>query len=381
MSKVNLISAVTSLCAGLFLLVYLGFFFIRRPHICVRKTLAGLRSRDERRALTLALAGTLGVGNIYGVALGIMVGGAGSVFWLFISSIFAMVIKYSECVLAADGNFSGKGMMVPIEDTFGKAGKLIARIYCLLMLLLSLFMGAFIQSDSIITSASSFLPPSKILIASIFLISIFVATFRGGEGIKNVAEMAIPVASAFYIALCLIIIIKRADMIPGVVVYVMRSAFEPRALLSGVAISQGFCRGLLSNEAGAGTSAMAHSEVKRSAADAGLFGILEVFFDTDLLCMLTAAVILLEVDSPGKYLAPMDLVFSAFSSGAGKLSLVPLLICIFLFAHSTVICWYYYGTRCLEYLGVKNLTIPFVCTFFVFIISPAFICGYFAVFA
>ena len=109
MSKVNLISAVTSLCAGLFLLVYLGFFFIRRPHICVRKTLAGLRSRDERRALTLALAGTLGVGNIYGVALGIMVGGAGSVFWLFISSIFAMVIKYSECVLAADGNFSGKG--------------------------------------------------------------------------------------------------------------------------------------------------------------------------------------------------------------------------------------------------------------------------------
>jgi AGCS family alanine or glycine:cation symporter len=155
MINLNLFSAALTFAVGLFFLFRLRFFFILHPVKIGKKIAPALRDRTMRRNLCLALAGTLGVGNIYGVALGIILGGEGSLFWLFVSSFFAMAIKYSESFIAVKIGVSGSGMMPAIRQSFKKIGKPLAYLYCLFMLLLALFMGAFIQSESLVSSAKN----------------------------------------------------------------------------------------------------------------------------------------------------------------------------------------------------------------------------------
>ena len=380
MWTINLLSAFITVSVGLILLFNLRFFFILHPIRCAARLSKLMSERSLRRSLFLALAGTLGVGNIYGVSLGIMLGGAGSVFWLFVSSVFAMAVKYSECVLASEGSFCGSGMMVPIEKSFGALGAPVAKAYAIFMLVLSLSMGAFVQADSLITSATSFLSIDKMLVASAFLVLVIIVTSGGGEKIKNATEALIPIATVAYIALCIIVIMKDVSRFPEVISKVMSSAFSTRAFFGGSipvisfsAFSQGFARGMLSNEAGAGTSAMAHTESKAEGADIGLFGIAEIFFDTNLLCMLTAFVILLKSEDPASSPSPMSLVFSSFREGAGEWSLIPLLISIIIFAYSTVICWYYYGVRCLGYLRIDRFILGYCFLFSLAILAPIFL--------
>lgn len=386
MINLNLLSAALTFAAGLFFLFRLRFFFILHPGKLARKIAPLLGDRALRRSLFLALAGTLGVGNIYGVALGIILGGEGSLFWLFVSSFFAMAIKYSESFIAVKRGVSGSGMMPAIQQSFKKVGKSLAYLYCIFMLLLALFMGAFIQSDSLIGSAHFVFPIKKIYIAAVFALSIIFVICRGGEKIKSSAELAIPIATVFYVLICLIVIGKNCGNLPATAAKIVTSAFTIKSVLGGtvpacfVAFSQGFSRGLLSNEAGTGTSAMAHSEGQHDPVSAGLFGILEILFDTNLLCILTGLVVILS-GGAAPYDTPMSLVFRAFSTSLGAFSLFPLLFCIFLFAHSTVICWYYYGRKCLVYLGAEKLNLPFSLVFLAFLIAPAFSSGYFAVFA
>ena len=128
--------------AGLFMLVRLRFFFILHPVRCTNAFLRELRSPVSRRALWLALAGTLGVGNIFGVAAGIMIGGAGSIFWLLVSSLFSMVLKYSETALVISlKTHKQGGMHTVLRTVFPRIGKHFGKFYALLCLLLSLFMG------------------------------------------------------------------------------------------------------------------------------------------------------------------------------------------------------------------------------------------------
>ena len=380
MWTINLLSAFLTVTVGFILLINLRFFFILHPIRCAGRLFEMISERSLRRSLFLALAGTLGVGNIYGVALGIMLGGAGSVFWLFVSSIFAMAVKYSECVLASAGKFGKRGMMAPLERSFGAFGAPIAKSYALFMLLLSLSMGAFIQADSLISSAVSFLSIDKMLVASAFLILVIFVISGGGEKIKNATEALIPIATIAYVVLCLIVIMKDASRLFEAFYRVISSAFSMGAFLGGSipvisfsAFSQGFARGMLSNEAGAGTSAMAHTESKIEGADVGLFGIAEIFFDTNLLCMLTAFVILLESDAPSSSPSPRSLVFSSFRAGIGEWALIPLLISIMMFAYSTVICWYYYGVICLGYLGGDRFIFAYCFLFSLAILAPAFL--------
>ena len=386
MWRINLLSAYLTVIAGTVMLIRLRFFFFVHPIKCIRRLMENLRIRSYRRSLALALAGTLGVGNIYGVALGIILGGEGSVLWLFVSSVFAMAVKYSESVLATHSRSLGGGMMIPIEQSFGRAGKYVAKLYALFMLLLSLFMGSFIQADSLVASAVELLPVGKLCAALIFLMLFLITVLGGGKRIKSATEAAIPFATVFYCILSLIVIMKNYAGISAVFARILTDAMRPAAVVGGAlpiissrAFSQGFARGVLSNEAGAGTSAMAHSEENRDGVDAGLFGIVEIFFDTDLLCMLTALVILLENGNIPSSASPMELVFSSFRNGIGSWSLIPLLICIALFAYSTVICWYYYGARCLSYLGFFGQRFIYAASFSTFLILPVFLGGKMAV--
>lgn len=348
--------------AGLFMLIKLRFFFILHPTRCLRAFASELSSPVSRRALWLALAGTLGVGNIFGVAAGIMIGGAGSVFWLLVSSIFSMVLKYSETALAIELKKGSGGMQCVVEEAFPRVGKPLAKTYSLFCLTLALFMGAAMQSaactDTLKASAGLFSGASAVVISLLVAVSVI----RGGGGIERLTSHLIPLASLAYILVSLLAIISNFERLPAVLSAIISDAFSSSAVFGGGfsflfsrSLSEGFARGIMSNEAGVGTSAMAHSRAdKRAGAVAGLFGICEVFFDTVVLCGLTALVILTSVSDVSVYQTPMSLVTSAFESSLGEESLLVLSVCIAVFAFSTLICWYYYGNECRLYLFGKK---------------------------
>jgi len=178
------------------------------------------------------------------------------------------------------------------------------------------------------------------------------ALIGGTERIENITEIIIPLTTIIYIIMCFCAIVINFERLPSVFLRVINSAFSFESAVGGIAalaIKEGFARGVLSNEAGTGTSALAHSRsFNRSPHLAGLFGMCEVLFDTTVLCTLTGLAILLSVDNLLEYKTPMSLVFDAFQLSLGDWSRV-LLPLIFAFAYSTLICWFYYG---MEYCRV-----------------------------
>ena len=378
MKGTNLILAYLTVFVGGYLLFKLKFFFIVHPKRLITRLNVAIRNRDNRRSLSLALAGTLGVGNIYGVALGIIIGGEGSVFWLFISSIFSLVIKYSESTLATYMSRDGNGMMSVFESNF--KCKSVANLYAVMICLLACTMGAFIQSDSFISSATYIFNLPKNLIAAILLLIVALVAFGGSEKIKNATEIIIPLATLAYILISVIAISSNSHNIIPAIYRIFKSAMSGRSLFGGmvpvfnsVAFSEGFARGILSNEAGVGTSSIAHSDGKRTPVTAGIFGMCEIVFDTLILCMLTAFLILTSIPSVADYSSPMRLIFDAVRIGTGEAFLPLLFISIFFFAYSTIICWYSYGRKALAYLGEERLSLIFSFLFYFSIILASFL--------
>lgn len=345
--------------AGLYLLVKLRLFFVLHPIRTLKLGLGALGTRDKIASFTLALAGTLGVGNVFGVAVGIIIGGAGSVFWLFVSAIFSSVIKYSEVTLAAD-NLSGRGggMFYAIKHSFTRTGNTLSRVYAIACLCLALIMGASFQIHTVGATAAQIFntPPAFILI--IFIISVLFVILNGRKTISKITLFVIPLTTVIYIIMTCTVIFSRFDAIPTLTGQIIKGAFSTDSALGGAigflfsrALSEGYSRGILSNEAGAGTSTIAHTSVDVAVpAQRGVLGIFEVFFDTTLLCMLTAYAVLLSVPDPSVYSGGMSLILAALDGSLGRASPVLVLICVLAFAYSTVVCWYYYGQECIKQL-------------------------------
>ncbi len=378
--EISLLIPALVTTSGLYLLFRLKFFFILHPLRTLGEFWAELKNRDCRRSFFLALAGTLGVGNIFGVSAGILIGGAGSLFWLLLSTPFAMVIKYAETMTVCKYPEIEGGMSEVIEDRCGKWGRPLSRIYAAFTILLAFFMGAAIQSGAICDIAYSALRLNPYICAFILVVLFLPCLFGGVEKIEKVTEILIPLTTIIYIILCFAIILMKYDRLPGVVNEIVKSAFSSGSFIGGVsaiAIKEGFARGILSNEAGAGTSALAHSRAKgRSPHIAGLFGIFEVFFDTALLCTLTGLAILLSIPDISLFSTPMSLVGSAFSGTLGAGFGYVLTFLTFAFAYSTVICWYFYGSR-LSTLYFKRLAMIYPPFFVLFLLlSPSLRSGF-----
>jgi AGCS family alanine or glycine:cation symporter len=326
---------------------------LRHPKRIIAELISGLKEKGARRSFFLALAGTLGVGNIFGVSAGIMIGGAGVVFWIFLSSIFSAVIKYAEVLLVFKNRADG-GMAEVIGRSL-PLGRLLSPLYAGLTLILSLFMGASLQSEALMDVAESSVGIYPAF-TGIGLVILLVPAFVGGvEKIEKITEKLIPMTTIIYIIMCFGAIFVNSDRIADVISDIFSSALSCRAILGGgaaVAIREGFSRGIMSNEAGSGTSALAHSrDMERTPHTAGLFGICEVLFDTTILCTLTGVAILCACPNFVGYSTPMALVFAAFHSSLGAMGglLLPIILC---FAYSTVICWFYYGSvYCDQYFG------------------------------
>lgn len=364
MSYISLLPLII-VTAGIFLTVRLSGFHIIHPLRSLRLAFSGEKTRDALSSLTLALAGTLGVGNIVGVTVGIGLGGAGSLFWLMVSACFSAVIKYSEVALSADAG-TACGIIGVIKKSF-PLGKALSCLYAALCLALSIFMGARMQAEAIKVSAEGIgADTGKILAPFLILLTLFIC-IGGKKSIKKAVIIIIPIASLLYTGLCLSVILPRISLLPSVARKCIKDAFMPRSAAGGIlgffisdAMREGFSRGLLSNEAGAGTSSFAHTALpERDAARAGIFGIFEVLFDTMFLCALTGFTVLLGTD--GEITGGMSLLCKIFSSRIGGGANYALLFSVTAFALSTVLCWYYYGKICLEYLfGKRGKTIFFV---------------------
>ena len=367
----SLVLPILVTAVGLYLLIRLRCFFILHPIRTAREFVSALNNREARRSLFLALAGTLGVGNIFGVSAGIMIGGAGSLFWLFLSTFFAMVIKYAETLLVFDGGICRGGMSALLGKVFVRARRFLSPLYAALMLLLAFFMGSAMQSAALFDVAEQTLSLSPKVTAFILIILLTPCLVKGGNKIENITEIIIPMTTIIYILMCFAVIFCNLSRIGEVINSIFTSAFNFKSAVGGgvsfLAVKEGFARGILSNEAGVGTSAMAHSRSQgRTPHVAGLFAMCEVFFDSILLCMLTGFAILLSVPDISLFSTPMALVSAAFRFVLGGVSSLLLPLTIFAFAYATIICWYYYGRECASlYFPSVSKVYPFIFIAFV----------------
>ena len=337
---------------GVYMLFRLRFFFFR-PVSFSRDIRSLIKKRGALKNLCLALSGTLGVGNIVGVAVGLKIGGAGSVFWLVLSAIPAAAIKYSESSVAVS---LGKrtGMMGVIESSFSRGGAKMAKLYAFFAVLLAFVLGAGLQCASFTETLSSLFGAIPVVFVILLLIPAAYVVLAGADKIKSITAIFVSVASIVYVFTCIYLIFLGRDALPSALAAIFKGAFTPSGMLGGVgasftayAVKEGFCRGILSNEAGLGTSAMAHSsDVGYTPHEAGMVGVLEVVFDTAVLCPLSALMLLVSGDSTKLF--PMDYVVSAVEKGGDALVFL-FAVSVFSFAFSTVVCWISYGSLAFSY--------------------------------
>lgn len=344
----------------------LYFFALRAfPYLHPRRTLRigfGGNARSALRALSLALGGTLGVGNITGVALALAAGGAGALFWMWVSAALAMFLKYGEIVLAMltrrrdrEGNYEGGAMFYLCG--VGRLGKAASFLFAGLCLLCALTLGAPVQSNTAAGAGWEALGIHPLLTGMLFLFLTAIAVFGGVGKIAAFTEKIIPFMSVLYLFLCLYAVAAHIDGLPAALGRVFSDAFCLSSGASGAggflasrAIRYGVTRGLLSNEAGAGTAPMAHAVAENTPASQGVMGILEVAIDTFVFCTATALPLLIAYPTGFPDCSGIALVTGAFSSLVGRFSVPLLSVSLFLFAYATVLAWCHYGRCALKYL-------------------------------
>lgn len=379
----------------LFLLLGAGLFFtIRLKGIQFRKFGEGFKNMfkginlngekaDKKgmssfQSLTTALAGQIGTGNIVGVATAIATGGAGAIFWMWVSGLLGMATIYAEAVLAQkykytdnyDGSVHG-GPVYYIRALFkGKFGKFLAGFFAVAIILALGFMGNMVQSNSI---GSAF---NQALNIPTWVVGIVLAVFAGIiflGGVKRIAsftEKVVPIMAILYMLGAIVVIGINYQNIGSAFQAIFVGAFNPQAVAGGVlgatlakAMSKGVARGLFSNEAGMGSTPHAHALAKvDNPCQQGSIAIVGVFIDTFIVLTLSALVILTSgvannFDPATNANAIGTLTQQAFSQTFGKLGAggyefgeIFIAICLFFFAFSTIIGWYFFGETNVKYL-------------------------------
>ena len=344
-----------------------GSFFHRRK-----------RTRDgvsQLQALSTALAATIGTGSIAGVATAIFFGGPGAVFWMWISALLGMMTGCAEKTLAvryreksAEGGWRG-GPMCYIREGLGC--KWLAAAFSALCVAQTLAGGNLVQTNSIAVSLNSTFGVSKLAVGIVTAALAGVVTLGGIGRIGKVSERLVPAMAALFIGGGAVVLAARAEAIPGAFRDIVRYAFQPKAIVGGysmgTAMRFGIARGVFTNEAGLGTSAIAHAAADvDDPAEQGMWGIFEVFTATIVVCSVTALVIL----TSGVYSAPCaqaaircgtvpeqmlgaPLTGAAFAAGLGPFGPVLVSVCLLLFAFTSLLGSCYYGQRGIEFLTGK----------------------------
>lgn len=400
------------MAVGIIMTVLTGFFQVTHIRLWIRKTFGGLfdskvkgRTKEKAsisqfQALCTALAATVGVGNIAGVAAAITTGGPGAVFWMWIAAFFGMMTNFSENTLGIyfrrknhSGEWSG-GAMYYLQDGLGGyprmklVGRILAVIFAVCATLASFGIGNMGQVNKIVvnftsafdipvlsshilyTSAdgSSSVTLYMLIVGLILMVLVGVIVLGGLKRIAAVAESVVPVMVIAFVAGSLIIIIKNGTHVGPAFAAIFEGAFTGKAMwggASGIALKQiitmGCKRGVFSNEAGLGSSVMVHSNSNVvEPVKQGMWGIFEVFADTLVICTMTALVILTSgvIDlETGVSLAADDatMVAAAFNTvfrvGDFSFGGIFIALAILLFAFTTILGWSHYGSKAVEYLA------------------------------
>ncbi|MBK7407859.1 MAG: alanine:cation symporter family protein [Saprospirales bacterium] len=367
------------LTAAIIFTVYFRFVNIRRFGLAINTVRGKYSSPDDHgevshfQALSAALSGTVGLGNIAGVAIAVSIGGPGATFWMIVAGLLGMSSKFVECTLgvkfrdvSADGTVFGgpmyylsKGLK---ERGFSGLGRVLAILFAMMCIGGSFGGGNMFQANQAAAQFNAMLGTESGYAGFIFglVLAFFVAIVIIG-GIKRigaVAERVVPFMCGIYVLASLIILLLHLDHIPAAFGQIMAGAFSPSGITGGIVgvLIQGIRRAAFSNEAGIGSAAIAHSAVRTDyPASEGIVALLEPFIDTVVICTMTALVIVI-TNFDGSIMAygspESDGVAATSRAFATVLPWFPYLltIAVVLFAFSTMLSWSYYGLQAWMYL-------------------------------
>lgn len=388
-------------CTKFFQVTHIGHWFKETIGSLFKKNSSSTKKTDKQsisqfQALCTALAATVGTGNIAGVAAAIVIGGPGAVFWMWVAAFFGMMTNYSENVLGiyfrrrnSSGEWSG-GSMYYLKDGLGKKKgfKIIASVLAVLFacfaMLASFGIGNMGQVNKITLNIESAffanvdlgtvggIPVLGLIIGVALVILGGLIIIGGLQRIASFAEKVIPFMASAYILGSLTIMIVNIENIGSIFAAIFKFAFKERAVFGGtlgtvaLAMTQGFKRGVFSNEAGLGSSVLVHSSSNvREPVRQGMWGIFEVFFDTMIVCTMTAVVVLssgyIDLKTGNPTVANLEdstLVSRVFGDTFGVAGEWFVAVAMLLFAFTTVLGWSQYGSKAVEYLfGTKAVKV------------------------
>ena len=380
------------LLSGLYFSVRTGFFQLFHVRLWLKTTLGSLLRPKRRRegggltqlqALSTALASTIGTGSIAGVATAIFYGGPGAVFWMWVSAFLGMMTGCVEKTLAVryreksrDGGWQG-GPMCYMER--GVGSRTLAALFSLCCVAASLGGGNVVQANSIAASLEAAFGWDRLAVGlGTALLAGLILT--GGMGrVARVAQRLVPAMALLYLGSGLAVLLLRREQLPRALALIFSSALSPSAALGGgagytllTALRHGVARGVFTNEAGLGTSAMAHGAAQVDhPARQGMWGIFEVFCSTLVVCTVTALVILVSgAYDPEAALAQLQtgvvpdaamgvpLTARAFSSVLGPAGTWAVSLSLILFAFSSILGWSCYGQQSLRFLTGGDRLLP-----------------------
>ena len=342
------------------------------------------------QALTTALSATVGLGNIAGVAIAIMIGGPGATFWMIIAGFLGMTSKFTEATLAQmyrevrpDGHIMGGAMEYLsrgfAEKGWSQTGKVLAIVFCVLTIGGSLGAGNAFQVSQSLTAVKQQIPILAEMpwIYGLVMGSLVAVVIIGGiKRIAHTAEAIVPTMVVIYVLACLWIILSNVTLVPDAIGKIVTEAFSPAAGVGGLigVLVQGFKRAAFSSEAGIGSAAIAHATAKvKYPVRQGIVALMEPFIDTIVICTMTALVIIIT----GVYNSPETAQIVANREGAAltskafesAISWFPIIlsISVVLFAYSTMISWSYYGERCWTYMFGESSTMAYRIIFIIFV--------------
>ena len=334
------------------------------------------------QAASTALASTLGTGNIVGTAQAIAMGGPGAVFWMWAAALLGMAVKFAEIGLSVatrrrDGAGYSGGPMYYI-GSLGEKFRPLALMYALLAALSAFGIGNLSQISSAagaVAGAAEKIAPEldprrlRLWLGVILTLTAWLILRGGAAGVGRAAERLVPSMAGLFLLLSLFVLCCHAQALPGALRAIVTGAFSPRTAVSGIggfgtaqAIQWGLRRGAFSNEAGLGSSAIAHgSAAARSPGEQGLWGIFEVFADTIVICTATALTILCSgVGIPWGSSPGAELLLSAWETciPAAPAACV-MALSLLLFAFTSVLGWALYGTQCVRFLWGEKAAAPY----------------------
>jgi len=361
---------------GLFVTIALGFIQLKRLNHSFAVVSGKYDNPDDEgdvthfQALSAALSATIGIGNIAGVALAVRLGGPGALFWMWVTAVLGMALKYAECTLShryrvihEDGSASG-GPMYYIEKGLGPKWKPLAVFFATCAVICSFCTGNMNQANTI---AQMFLTYNVSIYVSGVVIAALVGLVIIG-GIKRIAAVAsrlVPTMAVLYVLGTMVIIITHSENIMPSFAKIFTEAFSLKAGWGGLfaVIMWGVRRGLYSNEAGQGSAPIAHAAAKtKESAREGAVALMGPFIDTLIVCTMTGLAILSTGVIESTSLTGAQLTREAFRQGfsfAPEIGSFIVNCAVLLFAYTTMVAWSYYGDRSIEYLAGPKAIKPY----------------------